>query len=334
MKFLVTFLIVVTIGGSNGIVGALFGALLLGVLDVAGKYYVPSIGAFIIYAVMVVDAASCVRKACSPRADDERDDAIGRGGAASPRICMRRARWRLGRNRLLAATLALIFAVPSRAALINEILIAGPVRAVARPHPRSDRNRLARTRGVPRPRRLRRGDPRQRRLRRPDARSRRRRAASPPLVGLVTAPLLLRGADLTRLMVTLGVSLMLGELANRNGWLTGGADGLNFSIGQVLGLFPIGFTGPAQRRALQPRRRSSSCSRSRGALAQSPFGLALTGDPRKPAARRRARHRHQPPDCRDLYGSPRPTPARPARCWRRRRRSSRSTSSTSIARPT
>jgi len=54
VKFLVTFLIVVTIGGSNGIMGALFGALLLGVLDVAGKYYAPSIGAFIIYAVMVV----------------------------------------------------------------------------------------------------------------------------------------------------------------------------------------------------------------------------------------------------------------------------------------
>ena len=54
IKFLVTFLIVVTIGGSNGIIGALFGSLLLGVLDVAGKYYAPSIGAFIIYAVMVV----------------------------------------------------------------------------------------------------------------------------------------------------------------------------------------------------------------------------------------------------------------------------------------
>ncbi|MGC9958061.1 branched-chain amino acid ABC transporter permease [Roseiarcus sp.] len=54
VKFLVTFLIVVTVGGSNGIMGALFGSLLLGVLDVAGKYYVPSIGAFIIYAVMVV----------------------------------------------------------------------------------------------------------------------------------------------------------------------------------------------------------------------------------------------------------------------------------------
>ena len=53
VKFLVTFLIVATIGGSNEILGALCGALLLGVLDVAGKYYVPSIGAFIIYAVMI-----------------------------------------------------------------------------------------------------------------------------------------------------------------------------------------------------------------------------------------------------------------------------------------
>ena len=51
---MVTFLIVVTIGGSNGILGAFAGALLLGVLDVAGKYYAPSIGAFIIYFVMVV----------------------------------------------------------------------------------------------------------------------------------------------------------------------------------------------------------------------------------------------------------------------------------------
>jgi branched-chain amino acid transport system permease protein len=54
VKFMVSFLIVVAIGGSNGIVGSLLGALLLGVLDVAGKYYVPSIGAFIIYAVMIV----------------------------------------------------------------------------------------------------------------------------------------------------------------------------------------------------------------------------------------------------------------------------------------
>src|SRR3984957_14445028 len=54
VKFLVTFLIVVTIGGSNGIIGALIGSLLLGVLDVAGKYYAPSMGGFFIYGGMVV----------------------------------------------------------------------------------------------------------------------------------------------------------------------------------------------------------------------------------------------------------------------------------------
>jgi branched-chain amino acid transport system permease protein len=54
VKFMVSFLIVVAVGGSNGVIGALLGALLLGVLDVAGKYDVPSIGAFIIYGVMVL----------------------------------------------------------------------------------------------------------------------------------------------------------------------------------------------------------------------------------------------------------------------------------------
>ena len=63
------------------------------------------------------------------------------------------------------------------------------------------------------------------------------------VAGAISAPLLLRGSDLTRLMVTLGISLMLGELANRNGWITGGADGLSISMRPVLGLFPIGFTG-------------------------------------------------------------------------------------------
>ncbi|MCC8397669.1 branched-chain amino acid ABC transporter permease [Paraburkholderia sp. MMS20-SJTR3] len=44
--------------------------------------------------------------------------------------------------------------------------------------------------------------------------------------GLVTSMLVMRGSDLTRLMVTLGVASILHELANRMGWLTGGADGL------------------------------------------------------------------------------------------------------------
>jgi branched-chain amino acid transport system permease protein len=69
------------------------------------------------------------------------------------------------------------------------------------------------------------------------------------LVGLLTAPLLLRGADLTRLMVTMGVALMLGELANKLDWLTGGADGLNFSVAPLFGRFSLGAMGEGPRNA-------------------------------------------------------------------------------------
>jgi branched-chain amino acid transport system permease protein len=52
-KFLVYFLVVVVVGGAGSIKGSLVAAVLLGVVDVAGKYYVPQIGSFIIYAAMV-----------------------------------------------------------------------------------------------------------------------------------------------------------------------------------------------------------------------------------------------------------------------------------------
>jgi branched-chain amino acid transport system permease protein len=54
LKFLVYFLLVVVVGGAGTIHGPLVAALLLGVLDVAGKYYVPQAGAFVIYAAMVL----------------------------------------------------------------------------------------------------------------------------------------------------------------------------------------------------------------------------------------------------------------------------------------
>ena len=53
VKYIVYFLIVVAVGGSGSIKGSLLAALILGVADVAGKYYVPQVGAFVIYAVMV-----------------------------------------------------------------------------------------------------------------------------------------------------------------------------------------------------------------------------------------------------------------------------------------
>jgi branched-chain amino acid transport system permease protein len=54
IKYMVYFLIVVAVGGAGTIRGPLFAALLLGVFDVAGKYYVPGIGAFVIYGLMVL----------------------------------------------------------------------------------------------------------------------------------------------------------------------------------------------------------------------------------------------------------------------------------------
>src|SRR5262245_15584612 len=51
--YLVYVLIVVSVGGLGSIGGSFAAATLLGVSDVAGKYYVPELGAFLIYLVMV-----------------------------------------------------------------------------------------------------------------------------------------------------------------------------------------------------------------------------------------------------------------------------------------
>jgi branched-chain amino acid transport system permease protein len=77
-----------------------------------------------------------------------------------------------------------------------------------------------------------------------------------PLVGLAVATVvatalgaicslsIMRGSDLTRLMVTLGTALILLELANKFSDLTGGADGLQgVVIGPLLGIFPFGLNG-------------------------------------------------------------------------------------------
>jgi branched-chain amino acid transport system permease protein len=53
LKYMVYFLLVVAIGGAGTIKGGLVAAMILGICDVAGKYYVPQVGAFIIYVLMV-----------------------------------------------------------------------------------------------------------------------------------------------------------------------------------------------------------------------------------------------------------------------------------------
>jgi len=54
LKFMIYFLIIVTVGGTTSITGPFWASLLLGVADVAGKYYVPRLGAFVIYTLMIV----------------------------------------------------------------------------------------------------------------------------------------------------------------------------------------------------------------------------------------------------------------------------------------
>ena len=58
------------------------------------------------------------------------------------------------------------------------------------------------------------------------------------VLGLVTSPMIVRGTDLTRLLVTMGVALVLLEMANKFDGLTGGADGLQGVVmGPLLGVF-------------------------------------------------------------------------------------------------
>ena len=68
--------------------------------------------------------------------------------------------------------------------------------------------------------------------------------AAATALGAVCSVTILRGSDLTRLMVTLGVALLLLELANKLDWLTGGSDGLQgVMMGPLLGCFEFDLYG-------------------------------------------------------------------------------------------
>ncbi|MDE2367686.1 MAG: branched-chain amino acid ABC transporter permease [Burkholderiales bacterium] len=69
-------------------------------------------------------------------------------------------------------------------------------------------------------------------------------AAVAAALGFATSFLVLRGADLTRLMVTMGVAVMLYEAANKLTDITGGVDGLQgVEIGPLLGRFGFDMVG-------------------------------------------------------------------------------------------
>ena len=69
-------------------------------------------------------------------------------------------------------------------------------------------------------------------------------ALTTALLGFITSFLVLRGSDLTKLMVTLGVALVCGEIANQAAWLTGGADGLQgIAVDPIFGRFDFDIFG-------------------------------------------------------------------------------------------
>ena len=242
LKYMIYFLLVVAVGGTTTIVGPLIASLLLGIADVAGKYYIPSMGAFIIYAAMIVLLflrpqglfARPVSVVAAPTV------ALGGGRAGA---LAQVARWKGYEYAVWAIAVAALFVFPQQAALWNEIailalfavsldLILGYAGIVSLGHAAFFgfgcyvaalfakywvHDPLAGLAVA---------------------------LAAGATLGFATSVLVLRGSDLTRLMVTLGVASILYELANRFDRLTGGADGLQgVVIGPLLGQFSFGLDG-------------------------------------------------------------------------------------------
>lgn len=101
------------------------------------------------------------------------------------------------------------------------------------------------------------------------------------ILGFLTSFLVLRGSDLTRLMVTLGVALLLGEVANALPRYTGGADGLQGVVmGPLLGRFEFDLLGrTAYAYSLTVLFVLTLLARR---VVRSPFGLSLMSIRRNP----------------------------------------------------
>jgi branched-chain amino acid transport system permease protein len=96
------------------------------------------------------------------------------------------------------------------------------------------------------------------------------------LAALVLTPVVVRGNDFTRLLVTLGVGFLVFEAANKARGLTGGADGLSdFAVGPVAGWFAFDFLG--RTAFLYTLAMLVLVYASMRRLSASPFGLALKG---------------------------------------------------------
>ena len=111
LKYMVYFLLVVAIGGAGTIKGGLVAAMILGICDVAGKYYVPQVGSFIIYFLMVALMIAVPGGALRPTRMSVADRAARRRSAiAAPRLPT--DRWRAAEIAFWLAALAAFFVFP------------------------------------------------------------------------------------------------------------------------------------------------------------------------------------------------------------------------------
>jgi len=101
-------------------------------------------------------------------------------------------------------------------------------------------------------------------------------AAAAAAIGLLTSFLVVRGQDLTRLMVTLGIGLMLYEAANQASSITGGVDGLSgVEMNKLFGVFAFGLNGKTGYWYCLAVLFLVFCFAR--TLVRSPFGLSLRG---------------------------------------------------------
>jgi len=234
LKYMIYFLIVVAAGGTSSITGPLLAALLLGIADVAGKYFIPRFGAFIVYFLMIViliwrPQGLFVRKGASDERGTEvpaRQAAHQAMGAAvlgrGPEPAPGPGGHSLIVNEvaivaLFAVSLDLIMGYAGIVSLGHAAFFGMGAYAAAlfakhlHPDPLLG---LAFAIGVS------------------------------TLLGAIASLTIMRGSDLTRLMVTMAVAMILMELANKLDWLTGGADGLQGVVmGPVLGIFEFDLYG-------------------------------------------------------------------------------------------